>query len=99
LPGEARAWQDIFTHFGAKLDIQNAGCCGMAGTYGHLEEHQETSAYLFNTHWAPKLDDAVVLATGFSCRSQAAHQANKTLVHPIELVNQWVTEGITHDER
>lgn len=92
LPSEALTWQTIFTLFGAQLEIKNAGCCGMAGAYGHLQEQQQNSAYLFQTHWEPLLDDAVVLATGFSCRSQAEAHSGRMLMHPIELIGQWITD-------
>jgi Fe-S oxidoreductase len=92
LPSEGRHWQAIFATLGAELEVVNSGCCGMAGTYGHLVEQQGNSAELFKQHWHKNAttDGVVVLASGFSCRSQTAKQISKVLPHPIEVVNQLI---------
>ncbi|MCC2625961.1 MAG: glycerol-3-phosphate dehydrogenase [Burkholderiales bacterium] len=88
LPGEAILWQGIFNHVGIKLEVQNAGCCGMAGAYGYQKEHQANSKNLFAMHWQQPLSNSNVeiLATGFSCRCQAQKQANKLILHPIHVL-------------
>lgn len=92
LPNEANIWQALFATCGAELTISHLGCCGMAGSYGHLREQQQNSAALFQRHWslamAPK-HKQYILATGFSCRKQAAIQAGQHLFHPIEIINHW----------
>lgn len=91
LPSEADAWKNIFASLGATLEIDNVGCCGMAGMYGHLKENQENSANLFRMHWAAALNnDSVILATGFSCRAQSHIQADKKIVHPVEMIHKWI---------
>ncbi|MGT2482227.1 hypothetical protein ACU4GR_33035 [Methylobacterium oryzae CBMB20] len=42
-PGAVRDWQAVFAHLGLRLDVPAAGCCGMAGTYGHEARHRATS--------------------------------------------------------
>jgi FAD/FMN-containing dehydrogenase/Fe-S oxidoreductase len=88
LPGEALLWQNIFNQMGLKLDVQNIGCCGMAGAYGYQKEHVENSKKLFAMHWQLPLSDSTceVLATGFSCRCQVQKQANKSILHPIQVL-------------
>ena len=90
LPSEAAAWQAIFTSLGAELEVKNLGCCGMAGAYGYLKEQQQNSTHLFMLHWAVALEQPVPLATGFSCRAQVEKQSAKRILHPIELINQWL---------
>ncbi len=70
-----------------ELEIQNTGCCGMAGAYGYQQEHAENSKNLFAMHWQQPLSDnsTEALATGFSCRCQALKQISKTLLHPIQI--------------
>lgn len=93
LPGEATLWKKVFASVGLSLDLQNAGCCGMAGHYGYLKEHQEHSQELFAMHWQKPLEVAnnneeKVLATGFSCRCQTLKEANMVIAHPIEILSK-----------
>ncbi|MCX4233627.1 FAD-binding and (Fe-S)-binding domain-containing protein [Streptomyces ortus] len=50
------------------------GCCGLAGNFGFEEGHFEVSKACAEEHLLPAVreapDDAVVLADGFSCRTQ-----------------------------
>ncbi|WP_314415107.1 FAD-binding and (Fe-S)-binding domain-containing protein [Streptomyces kroppenstedtii] len=50
------------------------GCCGLAGNFGFEEGHFEVSRACAEEHLLPAVreapDDAVVLADGFSCRTQ-----------------------------
>ncbi|WP_333767702.1 FAD-binding and (Fe-S)-binding domain-containing protein [Streptomyces sp. IBSBF 2435] len=55
------------------------GCCGLAGNFGFEEGHYEVSAACAREALLPALEaagpDAVVLADGFSCRTQIAQLA------------------------
>ncbi len=65
------------------------GCCGVAGSFGFEAEHYELSMqigelrFLSAVRQAP---DAVVLASGVSCREQAAHGADRQALHPVEFL-------------
>lgn len=93
LPGDATKWQQIFSQLGTELEVKNLGCCGMAGTYGHLKEQQINSQGLFQLNWAATVNNCerINLASGFSCRSQSAKLAEKTLLHPIEVLNELIS--------
>jgi FAD/FMN-containing dehydrogenase/Fe-S oxidoreductase len=82
-PNEAILWQNIFTKLGSKIEIINTGCCGMAGSYGHLKKYTKNSKKLFDLNWRENLEKNNCLATGFSCRSQTKIQMRKNLMHPI----------------
>lgn len=86
-------WQTIYLHFGLTLQSLPAGCCGMAGVYGHEEEHVKNSKALFDMDWKRILAEnpGTVLATGYSCRSQAARFMNAKLQHPLELLANLLT--------
>lgn len=98
MPSDALNWQKIFKTIGADLEVKNLGCCGMAGTYGHLTEQQENSSGLFKLNWQATLADKnkINLASGFSCRSQSERLAGIKLVHPIEVVNQLIDSVPCH---
>jgi FAD/FMN-containing dehydrogenase/Fe-S oxidoreductase len=83
-----KLWQQIFATFNASLTPLPAGCCGMAGIYGHELEHLETSKKLFDMDWKQYIADNphTLLATGYSCRSQSQRFAKTTLRHPVEVL-------------
>lgn len=93
LPSDGINWQKIFSTLGVNLEVKNLGCCGMAGTYGHLSENIDNSAKLFKTNWQETISDAsrINLASGFSCRSQTSKLAEVQLLHPIEIINSLMT--------
>ncbi len=74
-------WQRVFGQLGLDLEVIEAGCCGMSGLFGHERENRELSLSIFELGWKPKLEetDAIRLASGFSCRSQARDQG-----YPVE---------------
>ncbi|MBV9653662.1 MAG: FAD-binding oxidoreductase [Acetobacteraceae bacterium] len=84
--GSLRDWQTAFAAAGSCLRVLPSGCCGMAGTYGHEAEHRATSEQIYRTSWAPLLArwsaTGRLLATGYSCRSQARIVDGQTLSHP-----------------
>ena len=90
LPKSEGQWQAIFKHFGLTLDKVSVGCCGMAGTYGHEADNFDNSKQLFEMSWQGQLNDLSdeqVLATGFSCRSQAKRLANTRSRHPVQALS------------
>jgi FAD/FMN-containing dehydrogenase/Fe-S oxidoreductase len=74
---------------GLEIKEIDAGCCGMAGSFGYERGHFEISAALANRVLIPaaRQDPAAqVVATGFSCRSQLHGLAAIDAIHPIELL-------------
>jgi Fe-S oxidoreductase len=60
----------------------------MAGTFGHEVANQEVSQRLYNMSWQKPVTEAeVVLATGYSCRSQTAANGHSAL-HPLHYLQQ-----------
>jgi FAD/FMN-containing dehydrogenase/Fe-S oxidoreductase len=81
-------WQVAFAKCGLGLRILPTGCCGMAGTYGHETEHRATSERIYSLSWASYVAEwgntGRLLATGYSCRSQAALIEGVRLLHPVQ---------------
>jgi FAD/FMN-containing dehydrogenase/Fe-S oxidoreductase len=60
------------------------GCCGLAGNFGMERGHYEVSRAVADTALLPAVSaapDAVVLADGFSCRTQLADLADRDSTH------------------
>ncbi|MDP9833164.1 FAD-binding and (Fe-S)-binding domain-containing protein [Trueperella abortisuis] len=88
-----RADAELLRRAGAKLTTVS-GCCGLAGNFGMERGHYEVSVKVAGNDLLPKLaaapDDAVYLADGFSCRTQAAQLAGDQGVHLAELLRDGV---------
>ena len=68
----------------------DAGCCGMAGSFGYSKDHYDVSVAIANRKLLPAVKamqpgDALV-AVGTSCRHQVADLGNATAVHPAILI-------------
>jgi len=85
-----RRWEQIFSAAGLSLKSRRAGCCGMAGLFGHEAEHREMSREIFGLSWAERVAEGqgALLATGFSCRSQAKRFAHVALQHPVQALDR-----------
>ena len=79
---------------GADVQVLDAGCCGMAGSFGFEREHYELSMKVGSLRLFPSLTkagpEAVVAATGVSCRQQISHGTGHTARHPISLFRSLV---------
>ena len=73
----------------------DAGCCGMAGSFGYEMEHYEISRLVGEQRLFPAMrqagPEAVIVAPGFSCRLQIQHFTGRTAVHPAELLRSCLT--------
>ncbi|MEA3250096.1 MAG: FAD-binding and (Fe-S)-binding domain-containing protein [Pseudomonadota bacterium] len=87
-PGSPKAWQQVFANAGLGLELVATGCCGMSGTYGHETRNRETSETIYALSWRAPVEDPVnagtLLATGYSCRSQARRLSDAALAHPLQ---------------
>lgn len=77
---------------GATVTDLDAGCCGMAGSFGYAEEHFEVSRKIAGRKLLPaaramKPGD-VLVAAGTSCRHQVEDLAGVEAVHPAILLDR-----------
>jgi Fe-S oxidoreductase len=75
---------------GAEVIDLDAGCCGMAGSFGYEVEHYEVSRLVGEHRLFPALrqadPDAIIVAPGFSCRIQIRLFTGRAAMHPAELL-------------
>lgn len=101
LPAGVSATVAMLKMFGFAPEVIDAGCCGMAGTFGYDAEHYDLSMQvgelgvlpkirsLRPTVTSPKFDKQVgVLSTGAACRMQIQQGAGVDAVHPLLLVRE-----------
>jgi FAD/FMN-containing dehydrogenase/Fe-S oxidoreductase len=81
--------RDLLARAGAEVTAVG-GCCGLAGNFGAERGHYDVSVAVAETALLPGVraagPDAVVLADGFSCRTQLDHLAGRRALHLAELL-------------
>jgi FAD/FMN-containing dehydrogenase/Fe-S oxidoreductase len=80
---------------GTEVTEVDAGCCGMAGSFGFEAEHYELSMRIGELRLFPAVRaeprDTVIAAPGVSCRQQIAHGTGRAARHPLEIVRSAVS--------
>lgn len=75
----------------ATLVDLDAGCCGMAGSFGYTRGHYDVSTAIANRRLLPAVKDMkpgdVLVAPGTSCRHQVAELSGHRAIHPAVLVS------------
>jgi Fe-S oxidoreductase len=75
---------------GTTVEELDAGCCGMAGSFGFEAEHYDLSMQIGGLRLFPAVaaepEEVLFAATGVSCRQQIAHGTQRSARHPAELV-------------
>jgi FAD/FMN-containing dehydrogenase/Fe-S oxidoreductase len=68
----------------------DAGCCGMAGSFGYSAKHYDVSHAIANRRLLPAVQAIkpgdVLVAPGTSCRHQVADLSGATALHPAVLI-------------
>ncbi|MFC6880304.1 MULTISPECIES: FAD-binding and (Fe-S)-binding domain-containing protein [Actinomadura] len=79
----------VLERLGVRTDVIGAGCCGLAGNFGFERGHWDVSQGCAERELYPKVreaDGALVLADGFSCRTQIAQGTERRALHLAEVL-------------
>jgi len=91
-----RADEELLRSAGASVRAVG-GCCGLAGNFGAERGHYDVSVRIAETSLLPAVralpEDGVVLADGFSCRTQLDHLAARRGRHLAELLADHLPDG------
>ncbi|CAM4156129.1 Anaerobic glycerol-3-phosphate dehydrogenase subunit C [Mycobacterium basiliense] len=75
---------------GIRAEVPDSGCCGLAGNFGFERVHYELSRAVGERVLLPAVrsvaPSTVILADGFSCRTQIAHGTERRALHLAELL-------------
>jgi Fe-S oxidoreductase len=82
---------DLLHLFGYEVELSDAGCCGMAGTFGFDVEHYDLSMRIGELKLLPKLRELGnreldIVSSGAACRMQIQHGAGVVAKHPLVMV-------------
>jgi Fe-S oxidoreductase len=80
---------------GATVVDLDAGCCGMAGSFGYVREHFDVSRAIGERRLLPAArtlgEGSVLVASGVSCRHQIADFTSARAMHAAQLVGSLMT--------
>ena len=81
---------------GAAVVDLDAGCCGMAGSFGYAREHFDVSRAIGERRLLPAArslsDGDVLVASGTSCRHQVADFTGVRALHAAELIGSLIRD-------
>ncbi|WP_067475086.1 FAD-binding and (Fe-S)-binding domain-containing protein [Actinomadura hibisca] len=90
--GSYDADRAVLERLGIAADVIGAGCCGLAGNFGFEPGHWEVSQACAERELYPKVneadDDTLVLADGFSCRTQIAQGTERRALHLAQVLQR-----------
>jgi Fe-S oxidoreductase len=76
---------------GAKPQLIESSCCGMAGSFGYEASHYQISMQMAEAQLLPAVraaPDAIIVADGTSCRQQIFAGAQREAIHAARLLDE-----------
>ena len=89
--------EELYEKMGLDYELLDSGCCGMAGSFGFEAENYEVSVQCGERVLLPKVretpEEVLIIADGFSCRTQMGHLAKRRAWHTAEVLEMAMREG------
>ncbi|MHB1951283.1 MAG: FAD-binding and (Fe-S)-binding domain-containing protein [Acidiferrobacteraceae bacterium] len=83
--------EKLLGRLGLDFELLDAGCCGLAGAFGFEREHYDLSMQIGEHAVLPACRaaaaDELIIADGFSCRTQIEHATGRRALHTAELLD------------
>jgi Fe-S oxidoreductase len=83
------AERGLLEAMGVEWGAEDWGCCGMAGSFGYAASKYDISMQIGERHLLPAVrssPNALIIADGFSCRSQVKQGAGREALHTAQAV-------------
>ncbi|MBS2026300.1 MAG: FAD-binding protein [Deltaproteobacteria bacterium] len=88
--------QETMKKMGLRAHVLDSGCCGLAGSFGFERRHHALSMQIGERGLFPGLrqsPDALVIADGFSCRTQIAQGTRREAHHLAEVLRDGLADA------
>ena len=83
---------EVLKKANVEFEYVDAGCCGMAGAFGYERDHYDISVKAGEHTLMPAIrrtqDETIIVANGFSCRSQIEHLTGRKAIHIAQLIRK-----------
>src|SRR5437773_4094849 len=87
----------VYKRMGLDYELLDSGCCGLAGSWGFEDGHFELSQTIGERKLLPAVRESgegtLVIADGFSCRTQIEQLAGRRALHTAEVVALALDQG------
>lgn len=89
---------ELLKLFGFDVQVSDAGCCGMAGSFGFDKEHYPLSMQIGELKLLPTLRELGnrglgIVSSGAACRMQIRHGAGVTAKHPLVMIRDVILKN------
>jgi FAD/FMN-containing dehydrogenase/Fe-S oxidoreductase len=87
-------WKNIFSKFGVSLNVIQAGCCGMSGSFGSETQHASDSKNIFQDNWQETVErlgqdtNNIIMVSGSSCKSQIERFSKYKVSNPLTIISE-----------
>ena len=92
-----KAEERMYEGMGLDFHVLDSGCCGMAGSFGFEKDKYSISVACGDRVLLPEVrraaDDTLLVADGFSCRTQIADLTHKRARHTAEVLQMAIHGG------
>lgn len=89
--------ETLLGKLGLDLKVLDAGCCGMAGSFGFEAEKYDVSVACGERVLLPEVrsasKDALIIADGFSCREQISQLTDRQALHTAQVLQMASRHG------
>jgi Fe-S oxidoreductase len=87
----SQALESLLQRSTLESEVLDAGCCGMAGSFGFEASKYDVSMKIGERVLLPAVRgapaDTLIVATGYSCREQIAQTTGRRALHPAEVLS------------
>lgn len=94
---DAKADQEMLERMGLEVELLDAGCCGLAGSFGFDAEKYELSQAIGELQLLPKVratpETTFIVTNGFSCKEQIGQEAGRKTLNMAEILAMALDEG------
>ena len=94
---DAKADKEMLERMGLEVEMLDAGCCGLAGSFGFDAEKYEVSKQIGELQLLPKVratpETTYVVTNGFSCKEQIWQEAGRKTLNMAEMLAMALDQG------
>jgi FAD/FMN-containing dehydrogenase/Fe-S oxidoreductase len=91
------AEQQLYARMGLDAQLLDAGCCGLAGSFGFEAEHHDLSVAIGEQRLLPIVRgapaDTLLIADGFSCKTQIEQLTGRRALHTAQVIKMALDRG------
>jgi Fe-S oxidoreductase len=91
------AEQELYERMGLEAEVLDAGCCGLAGSFGFEAAHYDISVAIGEHKLLPIVRGAppetLLIADGFSCKTQVEQLTDRRPLHTAQVIKMAMEHG------